>query len=327
MTVIIPLAGYGKRLRPFTYETPKPLLQVAGDTVIGWIFKSLSLLDISRFVLVVGYKGDEIKEWVNKNYSELDIEWVIQKNTKGLGHAVWLAGKDICEDEDVLIYLGDTIFDVKWDKIDYRNKNLIAVKEVKNPNRFGIVKLHNGKIIDVVEKPENPPSNLAIVGLYYVNKWGIFFRYLDEIINENIKTKDEYQLTDGFKMVLKEENILLEPFSIENWFDCGTKESFIETNSHLLKKCEISKFNEDWIKNPCYINNNSMINKSIIGPNVSIGSDSIIENSYIENSIIWNNVHIKNSFIKDSIIGDRVVVDDLKGTFYLASDSIIFGKE
>jgi len=327
MTVIIPLAGYGTRLRPFTYETPKPLMQVAGDTVIGWIFKSLSLLDVSRFVLVVGYKGDEIKEWINKNYSKLNIKWVIQEDTEGLGHAVWLAGKDIIEDEDVLIYLGDTIFDVSWDKIEYKDKNLIAVKEVKNPNRFGIVKIQNGKIIDVVEKPENPPSNLAIVGLYYINRWGDFFPFLDKIINEKIKTKDEYQLTDGLRMMLKKDNILLEPFSVQNWFDCGTKESFIQTNSHLLKKCEINEFNEDWIKNPCYIDNNSIIKKSIIGPNVSIGSDSIIENSYIENSIIWNNVHIKNSFIKDSIIGDRVEVDNLKGTFYLASDSIIIGKE
>jgi len=158
-------------------------------------------------------------------------------------------------------------------------------------------------------------------------KDGIFFPYLDEIINKNIKTKNEYQLTDGLRMMLKKENILLEPFSIQNWIDFGIKESFIEANSYLLKKCEINELNEDWIKNPCYISNNSIINKSIIGPNVSIGGDSIIENSYIENSVIWNNVHIKNSSIKDSIIGNRVEVNNLKGTFYLGSDSTIIEKE
>ena len=174
MTVTIPLAGYGKHLGTFTYETLKPILKVAGETVIGLIFKSLSLLNISRFVFVVGYKDNETKEWINKNYTNINIKWVIQKDKKGLGHSVWLAGKNICEDEDVLIYLWDTIFDVKWDKIYYRDKNLIADKEVKNPNRFGIVKLQNGKIIDFIEKPENPPSNLAIIGLYYIKRWNFF---------------------------------------------------------------------------------------------------------------------------------------------------------
>lgn len=327
MTIIIPLAGYGTRLRPFTYETPKPLLWVAGDTVLGWIFKSISSLPISTIVLVIGYKGEEIMEWVNVNYPELNIRWVMQKDSKGLGHAIWLAGKDVPRNEDVLIYLGDTVFDVDWQEISSKDKNLIGVKEVSNPRRFGVAKVEDGEITDVVEKPENPSSNLAIVGLYYIKEWNSLFPYLDTTIQKDIKTKGEYQLTDSYRMILEEKDVILEPLYVKGWFDCGTKMSLLETNAHLLENFQENRIEADWINNPCYINNSARIKDSIIGPNVSIGSGSVIENSFIENSIIWNDVNIINSYINESIIGNRAEIRNSRGVFHLAANSLIIGKE
>lgn len=327
MTVIVPLAGYGTRLRPFTYETPKPLLWVAGDTVLGWIFRSLSSLRISKIILIIGYKGEEIKEWVNENYPELNIKWILQKETRGLGHAIWLAGKEVPMTEDVLIYLGDTVFDVDWNKIDKKGKNFVAIKEVSDPNRFGVVEIENGEIIDVIEKPDDPSSNLALVGLYYINEWRNLFPCLDKIIQKDIKTAGEYQLTDSFRIMLEKEDLVVEPLYVKGWFDCGTKEKLLETNALLLENYQPEKVHAEWIIGPCYIQDLAGIKNSIIGPYVSIGSGSVVENSQVVNSIICSEVSILNSHIYDSIIGNRVEITDSNGIFHLAADSVIVGKE
>ena len=125
MTVVIPLAGYGTRLRPLTYNIPKPLLLCGGDTVLGWIFKSIDSLPFSEIVLIVGYKGDAIKSWVEEYYGDLPVKWVVQEEPLGLGHAIWRAGEVIPSENDVLIYLGDSIFDLDWSIIDAGKSNFV----------------------------------------------------------------------------------------------------------------------------------------------------------------------------------------------------------
>ncbi len=321
MTVIIPLAGLGTRLRPLTYSIPKPLLKVAGSTIIGWILKSISSLPINKVVLIIGYRGEEIREWVKNEYPELNVQWVVQENKKGLGHAVWMAGEKIPLKEDVLIYLGDTIFDVDWEKIGTGDKWLIAVKEVEDPERFGIVKIKDNKIIDMVEKPKSPPSNLAVVGLYYIKEWGKLYYQLNRLIKDDIKTNNEYQLTDGLRMLLQS-GVSLEPLVVNHWFDCGTRRTLLQTNAQLLENYEI-----DNVEGFNCISDSAKIRSSSIGPYVMIGNDSVIEDSVIKNSIIGNKVHIKNSKLTDSILGDRVEIEDSNGIFYLGDDSVIDGKE
>ncbi|MCK4226342.1 NTP transferase domain-containing protein [candidate division WOR-3 bacterium] len=327
MTVVIPLAGYGTRLKPLTHEIPKPLLNVAGDTVLGWIFKSISSLSVSRIVLLVGYRGEQIQEWVGENYPELNVKWVFQKQMKGLGHAIWTAGKGIPLEEDVLIYLGDTIFDVDWAEIDKGAKNFIAVKEVEDPERFGIAEIKNGRVIDMVEKPDNPTSNLAVVGLYYIKRWGKLFSCLNQIIEMDMKTKGEYQLTDALRMLIGEEKLVIEPLSVKGWFDCGTKKTLLKTNAALLLNHQRNKFKKGTVKGPCYIHDSAVIRNSIIGPFVSIGENSVIENSCVDNSIIGSGVTTLNAKVHSSIIGDRVEIKNSEGVFHLASDSIVVGKE
>ena len=161
MTVVIPLGGYGTRLRPLTFSVPKPLLLCGGDTVLGCIFKSITSLNPLEIILVVGYKGDVIKKWVDEHYSNLPVKWVVQEEPKGLGHAVWKAGEVVLPESDVLIYLGDSIFDLDWDLIKEGKYNFVAVKEVPDPQRFGVAEIEDDKIVDLVEKPGSPSSNSA----------------------------------------------------------------------------------------------------------------------------------------------------------------------
>ncbi|MBN1694907.1 NTP transferase domain-containing protein [candidate division WOR-3 bacterium] len=327
MTVIVPLAGYGTRLRPLTFSVPKPLLLCAGDPILGWIFKSISGLSPSAIILIVGYQEDTIRDWVGEHYGDLPVKWVIQEEAKGLGHAVWKAGKVVSPESDVLIYLGDTIFDLDWNIVKEGKDNFIGVKRVEEPQQFGVVEVENNRIIDLVEKPEKPTSDLAVVGLYYIKKWDFLYRQLNFLIEEDIKTQNEYQLTDALKLMLEKEDTELKILSVRGWYDCGKIDTLLQTNAGLLKNPP------DWIdfkskiNNYSYISSSSRLENTELGHFVTVGENSLIEKSSIRNSIIGNSVKIVNSDIFDSIIGDESEIINVKGKFILGSNSFIRGKE
>jgi glucose-1-phosphate thymidylyltransferase len=327
MTVIIPLAGYGIRLRPLSFSIPKPLLLCGGNTVLGWILESIQALSPIEIVMVIGYRGDIIRDWVSENFENLPVKWVVQEEAKGLGHAVWMAKEVVSSGSEVLIYLGDSIFDLEWNILKEGKENLIAVREVKDPKRFGIVKVKGDTIIDLEEKPEKPSSNLAVVGLYYVKKWELLYRSLDYLIRKDIKTRGELQLTDAFKLMLDKESVELKRLPIKKWYDCGNISSLLETNAAILKDCP------DWfkgkknVKNFSYISNSSILKNSSVGPSVTVGTNSLIEKSSIKNSIIGNEVKIINSDIFDSVVGDYTEIANVKGRIIVGSNSLITEKE
>ena len=327
MTVVIPLAGYGTRLRPLTFSVPKPLLLCGGDTVLGWIFKSISPLSFSEIVLIVGYKEDAIKGWVGEYYGDLPVKWVVQEEAKGLGHAIWKAGEVMSSEKDVLIYLGDSIFDLDWGIIMEGKDNFVGVKEVDNPKRFGIVEVEGDRVINLIEKPERPSSNLAVVGLYYIKKWDSLYSQLNFMVEKGIKTKNEYQLTDALKLMLERENVDLRTIPVRSWYDCGKTDALLRTNAELLKSPP------DWvdfkgrIKNFSYVCDSSELKDIDLGPFVTIGKNSLIEKSSISNSIIGNNVKIVNSHIYDSVIGDESEIVNGKGKFIVGFNSVVLEKE
>lgn len=327
MTVILPLAGFGTRLRPMTWSIPKPLLQCAGKTVLDWIFNSLSLLTVDKIVMIVGYKGDVIKEWVEEEYPGIPFEWVYQEEMEGLGHALWSAGKKADIKGETLIYLGDTVFDMDWSRISSADKNLVAVKEVENPKRFGVVEVENNKIINLIEKPESPPSNLAVVGLYFIKKWKSLYKNLNFIIKEDMRTKGEYQLTDALQRMISDKKISMETLPAKGWYDCGTVDTLLETNRKFLEYFYSDDEEGYSEEEKSFIGKNTEVENSSIGPHVSVGSDCFIGNSSVKNSIIGNGVKLENATIEDSIIGNRVRVEGYAGSVYLGSDAFISGKE
>ena len=314
MNIIIPVAGIGKRLRPHTHTKPKPLLKVAGKSILGHIIDSIKPLNPEKIVFVIGHYGRMIKEYLKSNYPEYSsrFKYVEQERREGLGHAVYLALQKVEPSESVMVVLGDTIFDVDYKKILAGGRNTICVSETDDPRRFGIVRIDGDRVIDLVEKPENPPSNLAIVGIYYFLRGSEIYASLKFIIENNIKTKGEYQITDAMKHFIKENELFI--YRIKGWYDCGKTETLLKTNRFLLERHNSPGSGKNSvIIPPVYIPRSVYIENSIIGPYVSVGDNSVIKNSIVRNSILYDGARVENVLLEDSIVGeDAAIVEDFK---------------
>ncbi len=308
MKAIIPVAGSGTRLRPLTYSKPKALLRVGSKAILAHIIDSLLTIGCTDLVLIISSEGGKIPLFVEEHYPDVKVETVIQENRLGLGHAVSLTEK-ACRESEVIIIYGDTIIEGELSGIiDTSVDGVISVKEVEDPRRFGVVNVENGIITKFVEKPSVPESNLAIVGLNYIKDSNALFDSLNEIIAKNKKTKGEFQITDAFQIMV-ERGLKLKPHMVEGWFDAGTQETLLETNSYMLKKdgnCE--SLPGSVIIPPVFIPDNAKISHSIIGPDVSVGDNAVIEKSIISNSIIGSGATISNAYLSDSLIGDNAEV-------------------
>lgn len=307
---IIPVAGIGTRLRPHTYTLPKVLLNVAGKPILGHILDRIQIEDISKVTFIIGYLGEKVIEYVEHNY-DFDAEYIEQEEQHGLGHAIYLARETFMNDE-LLIVLGDTVFDVDLKSMLSSKYSALGVKEVEDPRRFGVAIVENEFITKLVEKPETPISNLAIVGLYYIKNSKLLTECLDEIIQKDIRTKDEYQLTDALQLMLDKGEKFI-PFLVEGWFDCGKPETLLSTNHHLLEKFNNTESIDGvTIIKPVYISPKSKVENSIIGPYTTINDGAIIKNSIVVNSIIGVNAIVENEILRDSIIGNNTII---KGQF------------
>lgn len=315
MKVIIPVAGFGKRLRPHTLINPKVMLNVGGKPMIHYIIDQLIKDKIATsIVLITGFLGDKIKDYLNNTF-EFNFEYAEQDEAKGLGHAVYCA-KDSFKNknEEALIILGDTLFDVDLKDMIKNKYSVIGVKEVLDPKRFGVVeKDSEGFITKFVEKPASEkisPSKEAIVGLYYLKDSAKLFSSLEYIMKNNITVKDEYQLTDALEnMINNKEKIVT--YNVEGWLDCGKPETLLETNRYLLNKNHVklkNNFKNTLIIEPVFIGRDADIEDSIIGPYATINQDCFIRNSIIRNSILDKSTVVENAVIDSSIIGEEASI-------------------
>ena len=310
LKAIIPVAGIGTRLRPHTHTVPKSLIPVAGKPILGHIMDKLTNAGVSKFIIVIGYLGDKIEEFITKKYPDVEATFVIQTVGKGVGHAIYLTKEHWTAKDDLLVVFGDTIVEVDLQKFLQSETNNLGVMKVEDPRQFGVAELNEQhQITKLVEKPTMPKSNLALVGLNFIKDSALFLDCLNEIITKEIKTQNEYHLTDALMRMI-EKGSRFNITEVDNWFDCGKKDIILETNRTLLQHNEKQKDrNESKITNtiivePVYIAPSAVIKNSIIGPHVSIGQGAIVENSIMNNSIIGPNSHIQYVVLKDSLIGN-----------------------
>ncbi|UCG53128.1 MAG: NTP transferase domain-containing protein [Candidatus Latescibacterota bacterium] len=308
MKAVIPAAGVGTRLRPHTYTLPKALLYVAGKPIISHILDEVRELDVSGVVLIVGYKGELIEEYVSQAYRDLKIDFVYQRERLGIGHAVHMTRAVADVGEPLLIILGDTILKTDLTQVAGNTVNVLGVKEVEDPRRFGVCELRNGKIVRLVEKPKDPPGNLAVVGLYHIVDSSLLFEVLQQQQDQNIRNHGEYQITDALQMMI-DRGAEFAPFEIGEWFDCGKPEALLETNRQLLMgKDDIPQTEGSIILPPVSIDPSATIKNSIIGPYVSIASNSVVENSIVRDSVLDQGSTVSNCLLKSSIIGSQAVI-------------------
>lgn len=303
MKAIIPAAGIGERLRPLTLTRPKVLLPVAGKPILGHIYDRLALTGIRDITVIIGYYGEQVREYSRKNY-DFNFTFIEQSERRGLGHAVGLGLKP--DDGPVMIILGDVILELDFLKFGQLTANLIGVIPVDDPRRFGIVEMHKGQVVRLVEKPRTTDSKLAIAGIYLIQDGALLKKAVDHIITNNIKTKNEYQLTDALQIMLKWGESF-QVFDIENCLDCGTRKTLLETNAYLLTKKapQPPMVPGAIIIPPVYLGPGVALQRSIVGPNVHIGKGCQIVNSILSNSIISEGAVLKDVILSESLIGQK----------------------
>jgi glucose-1-phosphate thymidylyltransferase len=311
MKVIIPLAGFGTRLRPHTYTKPKPLVRVAGKPVLGHILDKLTGLPIEETIFVVGYLGDQIREYVSANYT-FPARYVEQKELKGQAHALHLTADYVSG--PVLIVFVDTIFEADLSTLaDEQADGVIYVKEVDDPRRFGVVIAENGRITRLVEKPTTPVSNLAVIGVYYVKNSALMLECIAELVERDIKTQGEYFLAGAFQLMI-DRGARFVAHTVDVWEDCGKPETVLHTNRYLLEHggAQEAKTENSVIVPPVYIDSSAVIRDSVIGPYVSVAGGSTIVRSIVRDSIVNERAHIEDANLIQSLIGKDAVV---RGSF------------
>ncbi|RJQ17161.1 nucleotidyl transferase [Candidatus Woesearchaeota archaeon] len=325
MEVIIPMGGIGKRMRPHTFSKPKPLIHVAGKPMLGHILDRIQAVKPSKVHLIISDFEDTVKTFLKDYAFKFNIKK--QQQLLGDGFAIYQVKEDV--KEDCLIIFSDTIFDADLSVIKEarrKKENIIWIKEVADSRRFGVVTVKNGYVTGMVEKPEKPVSNLAIVGMYYLYDSSLLFSSLQEAMKNNMQSKGEYRLIDALALLLKKgEKITTQ--SLKAWMDCGTIETLLETNKVLLKKhSKKIKTENSVIIDPVFIEDGAVIKNSVIGPFVSIAADTKVENSLINNSIIDEASEIVNAQIKDSVIGRDATVEGAFKTLNVGDASEIINK-
>jgi glucose-1-phosphate thymidylyltransferase len=309
VNVIIPAAGVGTRLRPHTHTTPKALLPVAGQPILGHILDRLGAIpNLGTVRIVIGFLGEQIKAYVSEHFT-LPVRFVQQDELLGLGHSVYLALEDTSDDSPTLVILGDTILDVNLAPFVSGPDDTLGVKAVDDPRRFGVVEEKDGFATRLVEKPAVPKSNLAIVGLYGIQKTTLLRKCLKDVVGRTQKSAGEIQMTDALQGMI-EAGSRMRVLPVDGWFDCGKVETLLETNRYLLARRSLRYEIEGVVViPPVHIAPSAVIERSVIGPYVSIGENSRITDSTLKNSIVADAAKVSHSILEDSIVGNNASVD------------------
>lgn len=313
MKAIIPVAGVGSRLRPHTFTRPKVLLNVAGKPILGHILDHLVASGIDHVTLVVGAMGDLIEKYVTEHYS-IPTEFIVQQEARGLAHAVHLGLTP--DDEEVLVILGDTIFEFDLMGVLANSQtSAIGVKTVEDPRRFGVVETRDSMVTRLVEKPENPRSNLVIVGIYLIRQAQALKSAIEMLFERNLTTRGEYQLTDALQLMI-EHDVPISTFGVENWFDCGKPETLLDTNRHLLDtrhNGNVEQRDGAVIIPPVFIHPDAVIEQAIVGPHATVGQGATIRNAMVRDAILGDGSHVEDALVTGSLVGNNAVV---KGNFH-----------
>ncbi len=308
MKAIIPVAGAGTKLRPHTYTQPKALIPLAGKTVLSIIIDQLHEAGLTDFIFIVGYLGDKIQDYVKAKYPQLNCHFVYQNERNGTGYAIELTREIVGSDEEVFIVLGDTIAEYNVKEILDSPYSMLGLKKVDDPRNFGVAEIdEEGTITRVVEKPAIPKSNMALVGIYKIKETSFLFSCIKNIIERGERTNQEFTLTDALECMIQK-GTHFKFFKVQNWFDCGKKETLLESNATMLKKfggtvSGIENFENTIIIPPVSIGEGCEIKNSVIGPNVSIGEHTVLNYTIVKESIIGSYSKLYDVVLDDSLIG------------------------
>jgi glucose-1-phosphate thymidylyltransferase len=314
MKIIVPMAGMGKRMRPHTLTIPKPLIPVAGKPIVQRLVEDIAETcdeAIEEIAFIIGDFGDAVKEKLRDIAANLGAKASIYTQDEALGtaHAILCAADSLSG--KVIVAFADTLFKADF-KLGDEVEGTVWVNKIEDPSAFGVVKLDkDGNITDFVEKPETYVSDLAIIGIYYFRDGDNLKNELQYLIDNNIKEKGEYQLTNALEN-MKAKGLKFKTGEVIEWLDCGNKNATVYTNQRVLALNADKNWVSPSVKNtnsiiipPCFIGENVTLNHAVVGPHVSIGNNTIVEHTVISNSIVQEESHIRGINMSNSMIGNH----------------------
>lgn len=329
MKLIIPMAGRGTRVRPHSHTTPKPLLPVAGTMIVERIVETFArTLDktIDEIVYILGPDfGKEIKDRLTEMSERHNAKasFGVQDEALGTAHAVLCAGDHL--NGEVIIVFADTIFDTNETVSVEGADSVIWLKEVDDPSRFGVAVHEGGKITDFVEKPSEPISNLAIIGVYYFKEGQKLMKEIQYLLDNDVRGHGgEFQLTDALDRLLKNGHVFKKA-TVDEWLDCGTLPAWLDTTGEILEKENHSydSFEDSTIHPPVFFGEGVKITGSEIGPNVSVEAGTTINNSTLKNSIVQGDALLDGCELEGSTIGNHTEVHGARGEIHIGDHSIL----
>lgn len=327
MKVVIPMAGYGKRLRPLTYSRPKPLINIAGQPMLKHVIDSLQGIDIDEYIFIVGYLGDQIEEYIT-NDCNVRASFVTQQEMLGQAHAIHLA-REFLQGPTIVLF-ADTLFEADLEPIKHTDADaLVYVKEVEDPRRFGVVELNGaGRVARFIEKPESMENKQAVIGLYYVRDAGHLLHAIEIQMAREKLNKGEYYIADAFQIMI-DQGAVFRTQCVDVWLDCGKPETVLETNRYLLgngcdNSAEVKQQNVTIIP-PVSIHPGATFEHAIIGPHATVAAGCHVSYSIVRDSIIDTGATVQNSLLDQSLIGRDARVVGQYSILNVGDESSVMG--
>jgi glucose-1-phosphate thymidylyltransferase len=332
LNVIIPMAGFGTRLRPHTWSKPKPLVSVAGKTVLDHVLDMVATaadLEDCQLAFIIGYLGDQVRSYMEQHYPDVEAYYYVQQEMLGQSHAIAMAREQL--NGPTMVLFSDTILEEDISFLldpDHAEEAVIWVKQVEDPRRFGVVEVgEDGYARGLIEKPDSLENDLAVVGYYYFAHGEDLMAAIDRQINEKIITKNEFFIADAISLMLKD-GLKMLPKPVDVWLDAGLPETVLETNRYLLANGEanhdtIPVMEGVIIHHPVYLHPSAEVSESTIGPNVSVGADCKISGSRLADAIIEEGAEIAGCSLRGSLVGERAVVRGASGSIYIGDDCFL----
>ena len=312
LKIIIPMGGYGTRLRPHTWSRPKQLIRMAEKTVIDHVldtFKTLPDPSNVEYIFIVGKMGEKIEAHMQEYYPELKVRYIEQTEMRGQSHALHLAREFL--NGPMLMIFGDTLVETNLSFLANESADGVAwVKAVPDPRRFGVAVVGaDGWVSQIIEKPKDLDNNLVVVGFYYFKDSTALVAAIEEQMHRDIRLKNEYFLADAVNIML-ESGIKMHVQPVETWLDAGTVEDVLATNGYLLdhghdNSAEATRRENLVLIPPVYIHPSAVIEHSVIGPHVAIGADCHIRSCILRNTIVDDGAHVTDVVLEHSLIGQE----------------------
>ncbi len=320
--IILPVAGFGTRLRPQTWTKPKPLVSVAGKPMLEHVLDRVLPLAPEQIVFVTGFLGDQIETWA-RDTLDVPVEFVEQPEMRGQTDAI-LRTRDLV-DGDALILFPDMLFEADFSALRNVDADVVMfTKEVADPSALGIAVVEDGRIVRLVEKPREPISNLAVIGIYYVRNMNDLYSSIEEQMRRGLSLKNEYFIADAIQLMI-DGGARVIPMPVTEWEDCGNADTLLSTNRYLLRRQGSTAEPRDGsvIIAPSFIAADATIEHSVVGPFASIGAGATIRDSLVRDTIVEERAQISEARIDGSIVGRRASVQRISGRFNIGDDAVV----